>query len=89
MEDIFIQEIKVNKARNLVDFDIPLSQDERKHLLIAGKNGSGETSLLLELRNFLNTASDGRFQYYESYKTRTIQFQSIVSRIFRNIQYRC
>jgi AAA15 family ATPase/GTPase len=54
MVDIFIQRIKVNKARNLVDFDIPLSEDSKKHLIITGKNGSGKTSLLNEIKVFLN-----------------------------------
>ena len=54
MEEVFIEAITVYKARNLVDFDIPLSETERKHLIITGKNGSGKTSLLNELKKFLN-----------------------------------
>lgn len=54
MEEVFIQSIQVNKARNLVDFHIPLSETERKHLIITGKNGSGKTSLLNEMNVFLS-----------------------------------
>lgn len=66
MEDVFIQSIKVNKARNLVDFDIPLSEKERKHLIITGKNGSGKTSLLEEVRKFLSQISNGQIEQLNS-----------------------
>ena len=46
MENIFIKNIYVDKVRNLHDFDIEISQTEKKHLILTGKNGSGKTSLL-------------------------------------------
>lgn len=49
----FITEIKVNEVRNIKDLTIPLSEHERKHLIITGKNGSGKTSLLLEMNKYL------------------------------------
>ncbi|MDR1190102.1 MAG: AAA family ATPase [Verrucomicrobiales bacterium] len=45
-QDIFIQEIKIQDVRNIKNFSIPLSQSERTHLIITGKNGSGKTSVL-------------------------------------------
>jgi predicted ATPase len=53
MEDIFITELKINKVRHLENITIPLSKKERKHLIITGKNGSGKTSMLDELRKYL------------------------------------
>lgn len=50
----YITEIKVNHSRNVKDLTIPLSKEERQHLIITGKNGSGKTSLLLELNKHLN-----------------------------------
>ncbi len=50
MQDIFITKIKINEVRNIKDFEINLSETERKHLIITGKNGSGKTSLLLDLK---------------------------------------
>jgi predicted ATP-binding protein involved in virulence len=56
MQDIFITKIKINEVRNIKDFEINLSETERKHLIITGKNGSGKTSLLEELKTRLNSA---------------------------------
>jgi predicted ATP-binding protein involved in virulence len=50
MEDIFITKIKINEVRHIKDFEINLSETERKHLIITGKNGSGKTSVLEELK---------------------------------------
>jgi predicted ATP-dependent endonuclease of OLD family len=50
MQDIFITKIKINEVRNIKDFEINLSETERKHLIITGKNGSGKTSLLMDLK---------------------------------------
>ena len=52
-QDIFITSIHVKKVRNLENFDISLSEDKRQNLIITGKNGSGKTSLLLELDKFI------------------------------------
>jgi predicted ATP-binding protein involved in virulence len=53
MTDTFITAIHVKKVCHIEDFAIPLSETERKHLVITGKNGSGKTSLLREINNFL------------------------------------
>jgi predicted ATP-binding protein involved in virulence len=52
-DDIFITSIHVKKVRNLENFDIPLSEEKRQHLIITGKNGSGKTSLLLAINKFI------------------------------------
>lgn len=49
----YITKIKINKVRHLKNIEIPLSNNERKHLIITGKNGSGKTSLLEALRLFM------------------------------------
>ncbi len=54
MEDYFIQNIFIKDIRGIKDLEIPLSTDERKHLIITGKNGSGKTSTLLEINTLLN-----------------------------------
>jgi ABC-type cobalamin/Fe3+-siderophores transport system ATPase subunit len=56
MNDIFITNIHVKQSRNISNFDIPLSQEKRSHLILTGKNGSGKTSLLMDLHELLNLA---------------------------------
>jgi predicted ATP-binding protein involved in virulence len=46
MEDIFIKKIRINYVQHIQDFEIPISETERKHLILTGKNGSGKTSVL-------------------------------------------
>jgi predicted ATP-dependent endonuclease of OLD family len=51
MQDVFITKIHVEKVRHLENVEILLSETERKHLILTGKNGSGKTSLLEAMRN--------------------------------------
>jgi len=50
----YITEIKINKVRHLENLSIKLG-DEKKHLILTGKNGSGKTSVLEELDKFFTT----------------------------------
>lgn len=52
----FISKIQIEKLRHLKSLDIILSDNERRHLLLTGKNGSGKTSLLETLTDCLRTA---------------------------------
>jgi len=49
----FITEIKIGKVRHLENIDIKLG-NEKKHLILTGKNGSGKTSVLEELNKYFN-----------------------------------
>ena len=57
MKDIFVSSIKINNVRHLSNIQIDLSEKDRKHLIITGKNGSGKTSLLNAIAIFLNSIS--------------------------------
>ena len=46
----FITELNIKKVRHLENIDIKLG-NEKKHLILTGKNGSGKTSVLEELNN--------------------------------------
>ena len=46
MQNIFVTKIHIGKVRHLKNVDIALSDTQRKHLILTGKNGSGKTSLL-------------------------------------------
>lgn len=61
----FITKIKVNHSRNIENLTIPLSSDKRQHLILTGKNGSGKTSLLLELNKFFSKVDSGETKDYQ------------------------
>jgi predicted ATP-binding protein involved in virulence len=65
LNDIFITNIHVKQSRNISNFDIPLSQEKRSHLILTGKNGSGKTSLLMDLHDLLSDAmQEGRIRTF-------------------------
>jgi ABC-type glutathione transport system ATPase component len=53
MEELFITKIDIKNVRHLKDISIPLSTETRKHLILTGKNGSGKTSVLNAIRDYL------------------------------------
>ena len=60
----FITELKIKKVRHLENIDIKLG-DEKKHLILTGKNGSGKTSVLEELDKFFNDIYNPRRELFE------------------------
>jgi len=52
--ELFIEKITINEVRHLKDVEITISSEERKHLILTGKNGSGKTSVLEEIRDWVN-----------------------------------
>ncbi len=44
----FITEIRISRLRHLSGIVISLNPEQRQHLILTGKNGSGKTSLLDE-----------------------------------------
>lgn len=59
MEQIFIQNIKINKVRHLEQIDLPVGECERKHIILTGKNGSGKTSVLNAVATFIHSVTVG------------------------------
>lgn len=58
MKEYFISEIDIEKLYHLSGIKITLDPTRRQHLLLTGKNGSGKTSLLLKIRDFLHAVND-------------------------------
>lgn len=54
MEQLFITNLTIRNVRHLKDVSIPLSSEQRKHLIMTGKNGSGKTSVVEALAEHLN-----------------------------------
>ena len=57
MKNIFVTNIKIENVRHLKNIEISLPEDEVKHLIFTGKNGSGKTSLLDALSCYLNAVA--------------------------------
>ena len=70
MKEYFISEIDIEKLYHLSDIKIKLDSNKRQHLLLTGKNGSGITSLLLEIEKFLRAINDEKLsQVFDQYPT--------------------
>lgn len=59
MNQIFIKNIKINKVRHLKNINIPASENECRHIILTGKNGSGKTSVLDAIAVFINSITTG------------------------------
>ena len=70
MKEYFISEIDIEKLYHLSDIKIKLDSNKRQHLLLTGKNGSGKTSLLLEIEKFLRAINNEKLsQVFDQYPT--------------------
>ena len=67
-QDYFIQKLLIHEVRDIKNLEIPLGDNERKHLIITGKNGSGKTSTLIEINQLLNCFINNSFRRVETYK---------------------
>ena len=55
----FITSIHINEVRHLKNIEIKLSPEKRQHLILTGKNGSGKTSVLQAMKDYLQAIDDG------------------------------
>ena len=69
----------IEKLYHLSDIKIKLDSNKRQHLLLTGKNGSGKTSLLLEIEKFLRAINDEKLsQVFDQYPTCLLYTSSCV-----------
>lgn len=61
MENIFISSINVKKIRNIENLQIKVSDTEKKHLILTGKNGTGKTTLLENIKKYLSSLDSDRY----------------------------
>ena len=56
MYDVWITGLHIEKVRNLKNINIPItsSNEERRHVIVTGRNGSGKTSLLEAISKHLD-----------------------------------
>ena len=71
MMQYYIVEIKINNVRHLNNITINLGND-KNHLILTGKNGSGKTSVLEKLHFFISNKinNSGNIQNFYNYKDR-------------------
>ena len=62
--DLFLTKIIINKIFHLQDFEIIISEKEKKHLIITGKNGSGKTILLNAILDFFEVIKKDKGLYF-------------------------
>jgi predicted ATP-dependent endonuclease of OLD family len=78
-------------VRHLENLDIELSETERKHLIITGKNGSGKTSLLEVMRGYFMfpfSTHDGNGRLYLANPTYDIPYSETVGQRKQNDEIR-
>lgn len=61
MDKLFITNLEIKKVRHLKDISIPLSENQIKHLILTGKNGSGKTSVVEAMACYLNNVFTDEF----------------------------
>ena len=54
MNNFFVKNLYVHNLRHLKNLNIPIDSDKMKHLILTGKNGSGKTSVLNEIKLFVD-----------------------------------
>jgi AAA15 family ATPase/GTPase len=85
MEEIFITGIEIKKVRHLENIKIKLSDSERKHLILTGKNGSGKTSVVNELNHmipgvrYLDFKSNANYGYALHYSININWFPQLIN----------
>jgi len=79
MEDAFITKIHVEKVRHIEDMEIKICDEQRKHLIITGKNGSGKTSLLKVIANLVEQSRRNLLYEFTEEKIFRSKFTSEVS----------
>lgn len=60
MDELYITRLQIEKVRHLKNITIPIGKDEKKHLILTGKNGSGKTSVLDALASCMEGQITGK-----------------------------
>ncbi len=61
MEQLYITNIEINKVRHLKNIAVSLRENQIRHLVLTGKNGSGKTSVVEALARYLHNLSTDQF----------------------------
>jgi len=78
MNDIYIKKIIINKVRHLQNMKIDIA-DDRKHLIITGKNGSGKTSLLETIKTNLASIQNNQLFQIPKWKQNVKSWKNAIN----------
>lgn len=79
--NFFITKILINKVRHLENIEILLDEQKRKHLILTGKNGSGKTSVLEFLKEYLTIFQGNGIRGISSNKQTITTFQNTIKQL--------
>lgn len=63
----YLTKIKIDKVMHLKDITINLGENQRKHLILTGRNGAGKTSVLNALEGYVEALNHSRIQLYNTF----------------------
>lgn len=63
MTKFFVKNLYIHNLRHLKNLIIPIESEKMNHLILTGKNGSGKTSVLNEIKNFINLLLKNDFPF--------------------------
>jgi predicted ATP-binding protein involved in virulence len=86
MNEYFVQKLTIKDVRDIKNFEIPLDENERKHLIITGKNGCGKTSTLNEIDSLLNKLINNQFAQISQNKKNIENYRNIIKQALQNIE---
>lgn len=86
MNEFFIQKIDIKDVMDIKDYEIPLDTNDRKHLIITGKNGCGKTSSLKEINKHLIQLLNNGFQNIKNLENHIINHTNAKNHSINNIE---
>jgi len=82
----FIQQIDIKHVRNIENLTILLDIEQRKHLIITGKNGCGKTTTLKEIDTLLNKLIQNQFAEINQIKVNIENFNNTIIHLHKKIE---
>lgn len=86
MNEYFVQKLAIKDVRDIKNFKISLDKNERKHLIITGKNGCGKTSTLNEIDKLLNKLMANQFAQISQNKKNIESYNNHIEQFCKNIE---
>ncbi|HLX54923.1 MAG TPA: AAA family ATPase, partial [Aquella sp.] len=75
----FIKKIIIRKVRHLSNLEIQISDTEKKHLILTGKNASGKTSVLEAIKDYLAGIENQQISNIPGLKNNIEQFKNNIT----------